>query len=293
MRCPQCSAEQPGGVTVCGFCGAPMVESTALDAGLRGAGQAVEEVKPGRRWASIVACALIGGLAIGWLVQTGGREDATGEGEQVPVEALSAAAEATTGVDTWSDSTPATVAGEPSVVRGRQSDRMTVEGLEAFADELADLAADGRASELAARVDPRARYRLTMQDASERRELDGGKAELLAHWLAPWLAAERSGGLVDELIEPQSATIDADPRQGILVRRLEGGGDATSIRYSRGFLLPLAMRGALAPKETAALDLSPLTDPVVRCVATETLRVAATPLGPRVIAVERIGLCEP
>jgi len=294
MRCPQCSAEQPGGVTVCGFCGAPMVGGSALAGGWSGAARADEEPLRWRRWASLMALALAVGMAAGWLLRTVPREDGHGEGEGAVTnrpESLLAEPRADGGARTEAGERP--VGNEPTVVRGQRGERMTVERLEAFAEELAELAADGRADVLATVVDPRARYRLTMQDPAGRRELDGGKAELLAHWLAPWLVAERFGGLIDEIIEVQNTALDADPRQGILVRRLEAGGDATRIDFPRRFLLPLATRGALAPNETAALDLSPLVDSNARCVSTETVRVAATPMGLRVIAVERIGLCEP
>lgn len=294
MRCPQCSAEQPGGVTVCGFCGAPMVGGGALAVGPRGAGQAQEGSNPTRRWILLLGVALAVGLTVGWLLRAGAR-DAGGSESEPDAFSESEAATASAGPSEgeWQGESAVADSAEPMVVRGSGAERMTVERLEAFAEELAALAAEGRSAPLAARVDPRARYRSTTVDAAGRRELDGGKAELLAHWLAPWLAAERAGGLVDELVELQNVEVDADPRQGVLVRRLEAGGDATSIRYPRGFLLPLATRGALAPNETAALDLSPLTESVSRCVTTETLRVAVTPLGPRVIAAERLGLCEP
>jgi hypothetical protein len=288
MRCPHCSAEQPGGVTVCGFCGALMAEAASPF-------RAASAEPPGRswRWAVLVAGALAVGLTAGILLRgfesspppaATARPSADGAAEPFGDELTPAAPPAGDG--------PFEAAPGRAVVRGRDMGPLTVERLEEFAARLAELAATGDARALAAVVDTRARYRSTMDDAHGRRELDGGKPELLAHWLALWLAAERVGGMVDELVEMQSVRVAPDPRQGIVVRRLEAGGDVTRVTYPRELLGPLAAAGALAPRATEALDLAPLTAGHERCVATETMRVALAPTGLRVIEVERIGRCD-
>jgi hypothetical protein len=294
MRCPHCSADQPGGVTVCGFCGAVMTGDRSPYRAAAAAAAAAAEAAPRRRrrWAALVAAALGAGLAAGWIGMEAVRSLA-GDPQAAAAPDAEPASRGAAAVPFTGPATEVSAAGGGAgIVRGGASGPLTVPRLEELAERIGALAAEGDSRALAAVVDPRARYRATVEDGLGRRELDGGKAELLAHWLAPWLVAEREGGLVDETIELQSARLAADPRQGVVVRRLESGGDPLRLRYPPELLRPLGLAGALSPGAVAALDLSAYSSAGGRCVATETLRVALAPGGPRVVAAERAALCE-
>jgi len=294
MRCPHCSAEQPGGVTVCGFCGAVMVGGSSPFRAAAAAAAAEAEAAPRRawRWMAIMGAALAVGLAVGFVATDLARTPAADADAAPQPELTAPEVSAAEGAAPGSAASEGSAAADPAVARGRPTGPLTVAQLEGLAERIAALAADGDSRALAAAVDPRVRYRATMEDAFGRRELDGGKPELLAHWLTAWLVAEREGGLADEAVEIQSARIAADPRQGIVVRRLQSGGDPTRVRYPRELLAPLAFAGALAPRAVAELDLAPFSRPGEGCVATETMRVALSPTGLRVIEVERFGRCE-
>jgi hypothetical protein len=294
MRCPQCGVEQPLGVTVCGFCGAlmvrgaPALRSEDAEAFHRGAAQASRAARSAGRWLVLIGAALAVGLLAGWIVYR-----TTVQPSAEPAVASEPATMAPEAEPARASDGSAGAAGAPAaeVVRGGGTARLDDEQLHRFAEQIASAAERGDARWLVARVDARARYRLRLEDAFERRELSGGKPELLAHWLAPWLVSEIYGGSVDESIELDRVAVDFDLKRGLITRRVETAGDVSRLRFPRALLEPLALRGTLDLELAGRLDLSPLRIPTVLCSALETVRVATGPTGLRVVEVERTGRC--
>jgi len=296
MHCPHCGADQPMGVTVCGFCGAvmargaPALRRGEAEAIWRGTAQASRAARRTRRWLALAGAAAAVGLVLGWaVVRAGGARAAASPG--APADAATPPAAGPPATGAAEASAAAAAASPPTVVRGRGATRLDEDGLRAIAEELARLAAAGDAAELARRVDSRARYRLVVEDAGGIRELRGGKPELLAHWLAPWLAGETGGGSFDDTVEIERVAVEFDRRRGYVVRRIESAGDVSRLRLPRALLEPLAARGALDPATAEAVDFAPFRDAGDPCSIRETLRFAAGPGGLQIVDAERAASC--
>lgn len=295
MRCPKCGVEQPLGVTVCGFCGAPMAgDAPSLrpedaELFLRGAAQAGRAARLARRWLGLGAAAAAIGLVAGWVVF--GAHKRGEAAAAASVERVSPAPSDEPRADEPIAGPGAAPA--PSVVRGGGAVRLDESRLSELADDLASAAERGDGRRLAGLLDARLRYKVRVDDAGGARELRGGKPELLAHWLAPWLVDELYGEIVDQTIDVERLGVDADRRRGQIVRRIETVGDVSAIRFSRPLLEPLALRGEVDLETAARLELSPLRVPTNRCRAIESLRVAVDPAGIRIVEAERVASCRP
>jgi len=299
MHCPHCGADQPMGVTVCGFCGAvmargaPALRRGEAEAIWRGAAQVSRAARRTRRWLAVAGVAAVAGLALGWAVVrvAGERPPAAGDAdastESAPAASLPGAGRADVAAEAQVVATPTA---PPTLGRGGAT-RLDEDGLIAIAEELARLAAAGDAAGLARWVDARTRYRLVVEDAGGIRELRGGKPELLAHWLAPWLAGELDGGGFDDAVEIERVAVEFDRRRGYVVRRIDSVGDVSRLRLPRRLLEPLAARGALEPAAAEGVDFAPFRDAAERCAIRETLRFAAGPGGIRIVDAERAASC--
>jgi hypothetical protein len=282
------------GVTVCGFCGAamagaaPALRPEDAEALWRGAAQATRVAHGARRWLLLGLGATAVGLAAGWLVL-----GAHGDSAAAPAVAAATAASKPPAAAGRGERSPAAAPPQPAVVRGETAVRLDEDRLHELADELAAAAASGDARRLVARVDARLRYKLRVDDAAGARELRGGKPELLAHWLAPWLVDELHGEFVDQTVEVERVAVDFDRRRGQIVRRIETAGDVSGIRFSRELLEPLALTGVVNRTAAARLELSPLRLPTSRCRGVETLRVAADPAGIKIVEAARVESCRP
>jgi hypothetical protein len=301
MRCPQCGVDQPGGVSVCGYCGAlmsggaPALRSELAEAATRGVAQASAATRGARRWLGLVAAALAIGLVAGWAafqLASAARVPEDGGAAARPAAPEPTAAPEPAPASAPAGSDPVGVA-EPDVVRGRGVDRVTEDELLRLAEQLAGWAEQGDARELARRVDGRARYLLRIEDDDEIRELRGGKPELLAHWLAPWMVGEIFGGGALATIEIERVAVDFDRRRGLVVRRVEALGDVSRLRFPRALLEPLALQGELDLEQAERVDLSALRVAPAACTGTESLRFAVGPAGVKVVEVERAGRCRP
>lgn len=298
MHCPQCGVDQPMGVTVCGFCGAAMAGSAPVlrqgeaEAIWRGAAQVGRAARRTRRWLTLAAAAALAGLSLGWIAMTlaGARE--AGDGAADSQAATAEPSDAVAGVaGDAADPAPTPVAAEAALARGRGVDRLDEARLGELADELARLAAGGDAAELARWVDARARYRLRVEDAAEVRDLRGGKPELLAHWLTPWMVAELDGGSSDDVFDIERVAVEFDRRRGYVVRRVESAGDVSRLRFPRALLVPLGLRGELELATAGGVDFGPFRDRGERCAGRETVHFATSPAGVKVVEVDRVGSC--
>jgi len=289
MRCPQCGADQPGGVTICGFCGAailavPQSESAPIPFG---AGRAPERRRMSPLWllgAVVVASAVF----LAW-------PKAKPQAEP-PHRSESGAGELSTRPVAVSPEARAPASDEnsspPLAVRAFRG-RLTPDGLRGFADELERRAQAGPGSGLADLVDVNVRYQSVVEDGNERRELRGGAPELLAHWQVGWLAGEAGLPVPDDVIAVEEVTVAPSGTSGTVTRRVESTGDVARIAFPRPLLEELARRQPVDAEALGALDLRSLVDRPVDCRSRETIEVSATPIGIRVVAVQRRGDCRP
>lgn len=281
MDCPQCGMDQPAGVTICGFCGAPVVAlplRKSAPAALPGtrSGQA----RPRRaRWVlGLLAVAAVGAAL--WQAGRGAAPTPAAEpgakpaGTEVRREAVAGGGER------------AAARGRPLALAGG---RLSEEWLAELAAELEARAEAGDAAGLAALVATGARYRSTIEDASEVRRLDGGVPELVAHWLTPWLAAEVEGLSIVERIDVREVELAPGGESGRISRRIEPATDPSRVRFPKELLTDLARGRTPSAAHLERLDLGALDG--VACRVDEGIQVGATPRGYRIVSVERFGSC--
>jgi len=282
MRCPSCDADQPDGVTICGFCGSVMVAPAetepSVPAGLAAA--AAPERSGGWMLVGGLLFVLLGGALFAWREVR--RYD---EPPAEPAATVTAPADVEPAPRARATRRPTSRAVPPATRRLDPGD------LWSLADALELLTAEGDSLELARRLDAGLGYRSEVVDVGEVRRLDGGRPELLAHWLTPlWI--ERVEGL-DAGAGPETVAveIDSDGRSGTIERSLDSPVEPSRLDFPVPLLLRLARGIPVSTEDLSGLDLRPALRATTPCHVDERLRVAFTREGLRVVEVDRGGRC--